>query len=111
GDFALTAEAAPDPWAPGGRYVLARFAVNAREGARRSGDDTTGTPQTIAQEARAQVEVDPRVVSHWRLLGYKNPDATLDAGKMGAGDAVTALYEFELRPDPPPNATLAVLHL
>lgn len=111
GDFALTAEAAPDPWAPGGRYVLARFAVKAREVPRRAGNDTTGTPQMIAQEAHAQVEVDPRVVSHWRLLGYENPDAAIDAGKIGAGDAVTALYELELRPDAPPNATLAVLHL
>lgn len=111
GDFALTAEAAPDPWTPGGRYVLARFAVKARQVPRRAGNDTTGTPQAIAQEARAQVEVDPRVVSYWRLLGYENPDAAIDAGKMSAGDAVTALYELELRPDAPRSATLAVLHL
>jgi hypothetical protein len=98
---ALIAEAASDPWAPSDRYLLARFAVS------------------IRQEARAQVEVDPRVVSRWRLLGYENRDVadekfrddTIDAGEIGAGYAVTALYELELRPDVPPNATLAVLHL
>ena len=98
---ALIAEAAPDPWAPSDRYLLARFVV------------------TIGQESRAQVEVDPRVVSRWRLLGYENRDVadervrddTFDAGENGGGHAVTALYELELRPDAPPNATLAVLHL
>ena len=120
GDFALTAEAAPDPWAPGDRYLLVRFAIKAREIPKSARKPVT--LQTVAAEARAQVEVDPRYVSRWRLVGYENRDVaderfrddTLDAGEIGAGHAVSALYEIELRPDAPDapaNATLALLRL
>jgi hypothetical protein len=114
GDFALRAEGGPDPWAPGDRgYVLARFAVKAREVQR------TGTLETVAREARAQVEVDPRFVARWRLIGYENRDVaderfrddSLDAGEIGAGHTVTVLYELKLRPETPANATLAMLRL
>jgi Ca-activated chloride channel family protein len=82
-------------------------------------ESLTGTLQTVAEEARAQVEVDPRFVSRWRLLGYENRDVadarfrddTLDAGEIGAGHTVTALYELKLRPEAPANATLAVARL
>ncbi|HEV8238686.1 MAG TPA: von Willebrand factor type A domain-containing protein [Thermoanaerobaculia bacterium] len=113
-DFALTAEAAPDPWAPGDRYLLARFTVTARDV---PDEAPTGALSMAAQDARAQIEFDPRVVARWRLLGKASRDAagqrtdSLDAGELGPGHAVTALYELELRPDAPPDATLAVVRL
>ena len=119
GDFALTAEAAPDPWAPGDRYLLVRFAVKARAASRNARTaGATGAPPVVATEAHAQVEVDPRHVVRWRLVGAESGDVAdarrgdaLVAGAVAAGQAVTALYELELRPDVPPDATLAVLRL
>jgi Ca-activated chloride channel family protein len=69
-------------------------------------ENLTGTLQTVAAEARAQVAFDPRAVARWRLLGYENRDIaderfrddTVDAGEVGAGHAVTALYEIKLQP-------------
>ena len=66
-------------------------------------EDLTGTLQTIAAEARSQVEFNPKVVSRYRLLGYENRaiadhlfrDDTVDAGEIGAGHTVTALYELK----------------
>ena len=54
-----------------------------------------------------QVEFNPEVVSRYRLLGYENRDVadddfrddTVDAGEIGAGHSVTALYELKLRED------------
>ena len=66
-------------------------------------DDLTGTLTTVAAEARAQVEFDADVVSRYRLIGYENRDIaderfrddTVDAGEIGAGHSVTALYEVK----------------
>jgi Ca-activated chloride channel family protein len=68
-------------------------------------EELTGTLQTVAEEARAQVEFNPEVVERYRLLGYENRDLaderfrddTADAGEIGAGHTVTALYEIKLR--------------
>ncbi len=68
-------------------------------------DDLTGTLQVIARDAKVQVEFNPEVVSRYRLLGYENRDVadddfrddTVDAGEIGAGHSVTALYELKLR--------------
>ena len=70
-------------------------------------DDLTGTLQVIAKDAKVQVEFNPGVVSRYRLLGYENRDVadddfrddTVDAGEIGAGHSVTALYELKLRED------------
>lgn len=64
----------------------------------------TGMLQTIARQAKVQVEFDPRRVARWRLLGYENRDVAdrdfrndaVDAGEVGAGHQVTALYEIKL---------------
>jgi Ca-activated chloride channel homolog len=66
--------------------------------------DLTGTLVTVAEDARVQVQFDPDSVLEWRLIGYENRalddesfrDDTVDAGEIGAGHTVTALYE--LRP-------------
>jgi Ca-activated chloride channel family protein len=79
----------------------------------------TGTLQTIAREARAQVEFDARSVSRYRLLGYENRDIaderfrddTVDAGEIGAGHSVTALYEVKLTEEARPHDAVATLRL
>ena len=64
----------------------------------------TGTLQTVALDAKVQVTFDPDVVAEYRLLGYENRtvadnefrDPGVDAGAIGAGHAVTALYVIRL---------------
>lgn len=66
--------------------------------------DLTGTLQVVAKDVKLQMEFDPKAVSHYRLLGYENrmltkeqfADDRVDAGEIGAGHAVTALYEVKL---------------
>ena len=67
-------------------------------------DDLTGSLQTIAMDAKVQVDFNPDVVSRYRLVGYENRDIadedfrdnSVDAGEIGAGHSVTALYEIKL---------------
>ncbi len=82
-------------------------------------ENLTGTLQTVARDAKVQVELDPRVVERYRLLGYENRDVpderfrddSVDAGEVGAGHGVTALYEVKLRPGAPAGRTAATLKL
>ncbi|MBK7770752.1 MAG: von Willebrand factor type A domain-containing protein [bacterium] len=75
-----------------------------REAERVFRENLTGMLQTIATQAKVQVEFDPRRVSRWRLLGYENRDVAdrdfrndaVDAGEVGVGHQVTALYELKL---------------
>ncbi len=68
-------------------------------------DNLTGTLETVAREAKAQIEFDPESVVRWRLLGYENRDVAdrdfrndrVDAGELGSGHQATALYEVRLR--------------
>ena len=70
-------------------------------------DDLTSTLQTIALDAKVQVDFNPDVVMRYRLVGYENRaiaddefrDNSVDAGEIGAGHKVTALYEVKLYPD------------
>ena len=72
-----------------------------REATRIFVDELSGTLQTIAVDTKIQVEFNPRTVSFYRLLGYENRDVAdrdfrndaVDAGEIGAGHSVTALYE------------------
>jgi Ca-activated chloride channel family protein len=60
-----------------------------------------GTLDTIAKDVKIQVEFNPREVAAYRLIGYENRllqnedfnDDNKDAGEIGAGHSVTALYE------------------
>jgi len=60
------------------------------------------TLQTIAKDVKLQVEFNPAKVASYRLVGYENRllnkedfnDDTKDAGELGAGHTVTALYEI-----------------
>ena len=66
-------------------------------------DNLTSTIQTVAKDAKVQVEFNPAVVRSYRLLGYENRavadedfrDDTVDAGEIGANHSVTALYELK----------------
>lgn len=61
-----------------------------------------GTLFTIAKDVKLQLEFNPQLVKSYRLLGYENrllnsedfKDDKKDAGEMGAGQSVTALYEI-----------------
>jgi len=82
-------------------------------------ENLTGTLQTIASDAKVQVEFDPDTVSLYRLLGYENRDIpdhlfrddTVDAGEIGAGHEVTALYEIKLKENVGRRDRLATLRL
>lgn len=82
-------------------------------------ENLTGTLQTIASDAKVQVEFNPDTVSRYRLLGYENRDIaddrfrddSVDAGEIGAGHEVTALYEIKLKEDVGRRDLLATLRL
>ncbi len=67
-------------------------------------ENLTATLQTIARDTKIQIEFDPEHVVRYRLLGYENRDVAdrdfrndaVDAGEVGAGHQVTALYELKL---------------
>ena len=66
--------------------------------------DLTATLEVVAKDAKFQVDFDPKLVARYRLVGYENRDIAdndfrndkVDAGEIGAGHQVTALYEVEL---------------
>ena len=65
-------------------------------------DEAGGTLVTVARDVKIQVEFNPRRVGSYRLIGYENrmletedfADDEKDAGEIGAGHTVTALYEI-----------------
>ena len=67
-------------------------------------DELTSTLLTIAKDAKIQVEFDDDVVDSYRLIGFENRGVRdsdfrndgVDAGELGAGHQVTAIYEIEL---------------
>ena len=81
-------------------------------------ENLTGTLQTIAKDAKVQVEFDPERVLRYRLLGFENRDVAdkdfrndaIDAGEIGAGHTVTALYEVKVAPGVS-RGTLATVRL
>ena len=74
---------------------------NAMEASKVFGTELTSTLFTIARDVKLQVEFNPALVRGYRLIGYENRllakedfnDDTKDAGELGAGHTVTALYE------------------
>jgi Ca-activated chloride channel homolog len=71
------------------------------------GQDLNGTLQVIAKDAKIQVDFNPVAVRSYRLLGYEKRaiadqnfrNDTVDAGEVGAGQNVTALYEVQMNSD------------
>ncbi|HEC84348.1 MAG TPA: DUF3520 domain-containing protein, partial [Thioploca sp.] len=67
-------------------------------------DEMSSTLNTIAKDVKIQIEFNPAVVAEYRLIGYENrmlkredfSNDKVDAGEIGAGHTVTALYEIAL---------------
>ncbi len=63
------------------------------------------TLMTIAKDVKIQIEFNPQAISEYRLIGYENRllkredfrNDQVDAGEIGAGHSVTALYEISLK--------------
>ncbi len=77
--------------------------IDSQEEARKAlGQQIAGTLYTIAKDVKIQVEFNPALVAGYRLIGYENRlladrdfnDDKKDAGEIGAGHSVTALYEI-----------------
>lgn len=74
---------------------------NLREARKVLVDQLSSTLATVASDVKIQVEFNPAQVSEYRLLGYENralkredfSNDKVDAGEIGAGHTVTALYE------------------
>lgn len=77
---------------------------NIREAKKTLVKEMGGTLYTIAKDVKIQIEFNPAEVKSYRLVGYENRllkkedfnDDTKDAGELGAGHTVTALYEIVL---------------
>jgi Ca-activated chloride channel family protein len=77
--------------------------IDSQEEARKAlGEQAAGTLYTTAKDVKIQVEFNPARVAGYRLIGYENRllanrdfnDDKKDAGEIGAGHSVTALYEI-----------------
>lgn len=77
------------------------YVDSAMEAEKVLGDELSATLVTIAKDVKVQVEFNPAQVRQYRLIGYENralreedfTNDSVDAGDMGAGHQVTALYE------------------
>jgi Ca-activated chloride channel family protein len=83
------------------------FYVDSADEARRVFvDELASTLEVIARDVKIQVEWNPDAVERYRLIGYENRaiadrdfrNDRVDAGEIGAGHTVTALYQVALRP-------------
>jgi Ca-activated chloride channel family protein len=76
-----------------------------KEAKRLLSDQLAGTIQTIAKDVKIQIEFNPAMVAEYRLIGYENRalnredfnNDQKDAGEIGAGHTVTAIYEIALK--------------
>ncbi|KPF64354.1 vWA domain-containing protein [Porphyrobacter sp. AAP60] len=74
---------------------------NALEAKKVLGEEMASTLFTIAKDVKIQVEFNPAVISQYRLVGYENralreedfDNDLVDAGDIGAGHQITAIYE------------------
>ncbi len=81
---------------------------NRREARKVLVEEMASTLQTIAKDVKVQIEFNPAVVAEYRLIGYENRmlrredfnNDAIDAGEIGAGHTVTALYEITLHGSP-----------
>lgn len=68
-------------------------------------DELAATFNTVAHDVKIQLEFNPEQVEEWRLIGYENRllaeqdfnNDKVDAGELGAGKAVVALFEITLK--------------
>ncbi|MFN4159082.1 MAG: vWA domain-containing protein [Gemmobacter sp.] len=91
---------------------MAAYIDTAQEARKVLVDQLTGALFPIADDVKIQVEWNPATVAEYRLIGYETRllaredfnDDRVDAGEIGAGHAVTAIYEVTA-PDSPARAT------
>jgi Ca-activated chloride channel family protein len=86
------------------------------------GKELNATIEVVAKDVKLQVDFDASLVARYRLVGYENRDIAdkdfrndaVDAGQVGPGHQVTALYELELTAEGKqanaPIATLRIRH-
>jgi Ca-activated chloride channel homolog len=75
------------------------------------GNELWGTLYTIAKDVKIQIEFNPSIVKEYRLIGYENRmlenedfnNDKKDAGEIGSGHTVTAIYELVMVTDKKPN--------
>jgi Ca-activated chloride channel family protein len=75
---------------------------NLQEANKFLGREFAGNIYTIAKDVKIQIEFNPKFVKSYRLIGYENRklrnedfiNDKIDAGEMGSGHTVTALYEI-----------------
>lgn len=73
----------------------------------------------IARDVKIQVEFNPEAVKSYRQIGYKNRQLSaadfrndkVDAGEVGSGQAVTALYELKLKDNIPKDTIVATVRI
>ncbi len=84
----------------------ANFYIDGLSQAKRVFQEQLGsTLEVVAQDVKLQLDFDPLQVARYRLVGYENRDVAddgfrddrVDAGEIGAGHQVTAIYEVEPR--------------
>ena len=88
-----------------------------REAQRVFGARLVSTLQTVARDVKFQVVFNPEAVIAYRLIGYENREVAdkdfrndaVDAGEVGVGHSVTALYELVLRDAP--KGDVAQVHI
>lgn len=81
---------------------------NLMEGQKVLAEEFSSTLATVARDVKIQVEFNPATVKEYRLIGYENRalkredfnNDQVDAGDIGAGHTVTALYELTLAGQP-----------
>jgi Ca-activated chloride channel family protein len=81
---------------------LYAYIDSVREGRKVLVEQMSGSTVAIAKDVKIQIEFNPREIAAYRLLGYENRvlaakdfnDDRKDAGEIGAGHTVTALYEL-----------------
>lgn len=70
-------------------------------------DQFSSNMHLLARDVKLQLKFDPQYIESYRLLGYENRDIAdrdfrndaVDAGEVGAGHSVTALYELRFKPE------------
>jgi len=97
------------------------FYIDSPEAAQKVfGENLAANLEVVAKDVKLQVDFDPAIVARYRLVGYENRDVAdkdfrddrVDAGEIGPGHQVTALYELELTPTGmQAKAPLATLHI
>lgn len=95
------------------------YVDNLREARRVFVHNLTGTLQVIGYDAKVQVDFNPAITDRYRLIGYENRaiadqdfrNDTVDAGEVGAGHSITALYELALDDNAEVSGPIAIVYI